>query len=399
MEKKDLDALVASTTTNVQYLTDVPGLVGYSVLPRERNLEPYLITCIIYVDRVLTSGTWLKDIRFRGPTYYFETGETNNLTALEKRMKKYVDEAVMDVVVASVNTARSPSMIKELVKGLEERGLNKGRIGIERAGTSSEQLRKLKKYLPNAKFVFADQSFDYARMIKTEHEQNIVAESSSIIDKGFRTIGECVKEGVTEGELCKTFKHAVVDYGYEGAGAPYSGAQVTFGRRTIMASSWTGSDGENKLKRGEVIRVGAHIDWKNHPCHHQRTMVLGEPNDPRVNSYWKGIIGAQNAGLAILKPGVKASKIYKVMIKEAKKHIPKYRRHHMGHALSLGGAYDTPNFMARDNTLIEEGMVFNIEPSLYLEFGFGGFSLEDTLVVTKNGYNLYTTTSRDIWRL
>jgi Xaa-Pro aminopeptidase len=71
----------------------------------------------------------------------------------------------------------------------------------------------------------------------------------------------------------------------------------------------------------------------------------------------------------------------------------------MGHALSLGGGYDSPNFMADDHTELEENMVFNIEPSLYLELGFGGFSLEDTLRITGKSYELFTKTPRDMWFL
>jgi hypothetical protein len=107
MEKNGLDALVASTTTNMHYLTDIPGLVGYAVLPREKNFDPFLIACIIYVDRTITGNTWFKDIRFRGPAYYFEEQPKAKLTSTEKKMKQFIDQAEMDVVVASVNTERA----------------------------------------------------------------------------------------------------------------------------------------------------------------------------------------------------------------------------------------------------------------------------------------------------
>jgi len=399
MENNELDALIATTSTNMQYLTDIPGLVGYVVLPREKKIEPFLIACVIYVDRVLNGNSWFKDIRFRGPAYYFEEQPGANLIAIEKQMKKYIDEAEMDVIVASVNTERSPAMMNELVKGLEERGLSHGNLGIEEAGLSITHYERLQKILPYAQIQFADNAFGYARQVKTQDEIEIIKECSSIIDKGFIALSESVKAGVSEGELSKVFKRTVVDHGYVGAGVNYSGCHVTFGRRTILASSWTGADGVNRLEKGDVIRVGGHINWKNHPCHHQRTMVLGEPKDSRVKKYWEGIINADNVGLEMLKPGVKCSDIYKEMIKEARKSIPHYRRHHMGHALSLGGGYDTPNFMTNDHTLLEKNMVFNLEPSLYLELGFGGFSLEDTLRITKNSYELFTKTPRDMWYL
>ena len=88
------------------------------------------------------------------------------------------------------------------------------------------------------------------------------------------------------------------------------------------------------------------------------------------------------------------------MVETARKGIPPFKRHHTGHSLGLRArGRDTPNFMANDHTPLEEGMVFNIEPSAYIEFGLGGLRLEDTLVITKKGYKLFTTTNRDIWRL
>ncbi|GAG98783.1 unnamed protein product [marine sediment metagenome] len=70
MEEKDLDALIASSPVNIQYLSDVPGLSGYAVLPREKNQEPFLITGVFRNAAVLDSNTWIKDIRYCGGTYF-----------------------------------------------------------------------------------------------------------------------------------------------------------------------------------------------------------------------------------------------------------------------------------------------------------------------------------------
>ena len=165
-----------------------------------------------------------------------------------------------------------------------------------------------------------------------------------------------------------------------------------------MPFSGIGEDRWDKLERGDLIIFGGGIVYKNHPTHHARTAVLGEPKNSKVLRFYQGILDSENAGLEALKPGVKASDIYNIMIETARNTIPDYKRHHMGHSLGLGG-YDTPNFMANDHTPLEENMVFNIEPSSYLEFGLGGLRLEDTLLITNRGYKLFTKTSRDIWRL
>jgi len=398
IEKNNLDALIASTAVNIQYLTDVPRVTGYAVLPHEKNIGPFLITGILNNGLVVTSNTWVKDVRYRGGAYYWEFDPNAKLTDLEKKMKANIDSAIMDVVVPSPNIVNSPATMEELAKGLQERGLDKGRLGIENSGTTIKQFEKLKKVLRKADLVFADEVFEYARQVKTADELKLFEESVPIVDMGWKAICEAARPGVTEGELLKVYKKTVVSCGIEGAGVDYS-FHLAVGRRSILPFSGTGMDRSAKLQRGDLITFGGGIVYKHHPTHHARTAVLGEPKNPKVNSYYKAILEAEDAGLEALRPGVSASDIYNIMMKTARKTISYYRRHHTGHALGLGPGYDTPNFMANDHTILEEGMVFNIEPSAFNELGLGGLRLEDTLVITKNGYKLFTTTSRDIWRL
>jgi len=397
MEKKNLDALIASTSVNIQYLTDIPSVSGFAILPRDKNLEPFFVTGIGSNCRVADSNTWVKDIRFRGGAYYWEYDPDSELTDIEKRMKLNYDSAIMDVVIADPWSAHTPAMRDEVLKGLQERGIDKGRLGIEERGITITEYNQLKKLMPNANLIFADDAFAYARQVKTDGEIKLFEESVPIVDEGWKAVCETVKEGVTEGELLKTYRKSVVSYGLEGCGVLYN-FHLAIGRRTVMSFSGTGMTRSAKLKKGDLITSNAGVIYKNHPTHHARTAVLGEPRHPKVDLYYEAILNAENAGMEALRPGVKASEIYNIMVKTARKKIPYYKRHHTGHSLGLGG-YDTPNFMANDHTKLEEGMVINIEPSAFQEFGFGAIRLEDTLVITKNGYRLLTTTSRDLWRL
>lgn len=397
LEKKNLDAVIASTPVNIQYLTDIAGAAGFAVISREKNIEPFFITGIANNDRVVDSGTWIKDIRFRGGAYYWEYDPTQKLTDLEKKMKTNYDSAVMDQIVHSPWTHCTPAMREELGKGLQERGFDGCKLGIEEAGTTITEFKKLKKALPKSKLILADDTFNYARQVKTADELKLFEESVPIVDEGWKAICESAKVGITEGELLKAYRKSVVSYGLEGCGVLYN-FHLAIGRRTVMSFSGSGMNRSAKLEKGDLITFNGGVIYKNHQTHHSRTAVLGEPKHPKVNAYYKAILEAEDAGLEALRPGVKASEIYSVMVNTAKKTIPYYRRHHTGHALGMGG-YDTPNFIADDHTPLEEGMVFNIEPSAFQEFGFGAIRLEDTLAITKKGYKLFTTTSRDIWRL
>lgn len=397
MDKKDIDVLVASTPVNIHYLTNIPNASGFAVLPRNKSLDPFFITSIGNNDRVVDSDTWVKDIRFRGGAYYWEYESGTELTSFERTMKANYDSAIMDVVIADPWNTQTKAMREELVGCLEERGLEKSKIGIEEKGTTITNYKILKTMLPEAKLVLADDAFAYSRQVKTAYEIKLFEELVPIVDDGWRAICDAAKPGVTEGELLKAYKKSVVSYGDEGCGVDYN-LHLSIGQRTVMSFSGTGMSRTAKLQKGDLISFNGGIVYKNHPTHHARTAVLGNPRHPKVKEYYHGILSAEDAGLEMLKPGVKASDVYHVMVETAKKSIPFFRRHHTGHSLGLG-FYDTPNFLANDHTPLEEGMVFNIEPSAFQVFGIGAIRLEDTLVITKKGYRLLTSTSRELEQL
>ena len=92
---------------------------------------------------------------------------------------------------------------------------------------------------------------------------------------------------------------------------------------------------------------------------------------------------SHDEAIKAIKPGLKCCEIDKVsrdIIKEygyGDKFI-----HSTGHSLGLD-IHETPTFTARDDTIIEKGMVITVEPGIYLEGEFG-VRLEDTVAIENN---------------
>jgi Xaa-Pro aminopeptidase len=238
MDKKDIDALVASTPINIQYLTDVPNLSGFAVLPRNKSLDPFFITSIGNNDKVVESDTWMKDIRFRGGAYYWEYETGTELTDIERKMKNNYDSAFMDEIIANPWTSQTKGMRDELVEGLKERGLEKGNIGIEEKGTTITNYKILEKSLPEATFILADDAFAYSRQVKTSYQIELFEELVPIVDEGWRAICDAAKPGVTEGELLKAYKKSVVSHGDEGCGVARARTRSLFQHSMIPSSQW-----------------------------------------------------------------------------------------------------------------------------------------------------------------
>jgi Xaa-Pro dipeptidase len=241
----------------------------------------------------------------------------------------------------------------------------------------------------------ADNVFSYARQVKTPFELQLFREGTPIVEKGIKAACEIIKEGITEQQILNEYKREVVS---EGCGVNFNQI-VEVGRRSIQPVCGCGIERSARVEKGDMIRFNPNIVYKNHPFHMGRTVVLGEPKDKKLVTLYKASLAGENALLDSIKPGIKASELDRICNEAVKENgNPRFRRHMTGHALGLGPGYDQPMIAFNDDTIIEEGMVFNLEPN-YFEFGVGGIQLEDTLVVTKDGYELFTKTDRNLWYL
>ena len=69
-------------------------------------------------------------------------------------------------------------------------------------------------------------------------------------------------------------------------------------------------------------------------------------------------------------------------------------RHHTGHSIGLEG-HESPFFDRGDHTMLEPGMIFSVEPGIYVE-GVGGFRMSDTILVTETGMERITYYPTDL---
>jgi Xaa-Pro dipeptidase len=104
---------------------------------------------------------------------------------------------------------------------------------------------------------------------------------------------------------------------------------------------------------------------------------------------------ANEAGRASIRPGVACQDVdlaaRQVLVDAG---FGDYFIHRTGHGLGLD-VHEEPGIVAGNKMLLEEGMVFTIEPGLYIE-GWGGIRIEDDVVVTKDGCECFTSFEREL---
>jgi len=174
----------------------------------------------------------------------------------------------------------------------------------------------------------------------------------------------------------------------EGAAAGYRGQ---IGRNAAIPHSLTANI---TFRAGDVLVTGASAAVWGYLSELERTMVIGEPvAEQRV--MFDHMVALQDIAFENIKPGVRCSDVDRAVRAYYDEHgLWDYWKHHVGHCIGLR-YHEGPFLDIGDDTEIQPGMVFTVEPGLYAG-GLGGFRHSDTVAVTDDGIEFLTYYPRDL---
>ncbi|MCP4360134.1 MAG: aminopeptidase P family protein [Chloroflexi bacterium] len=144
---------------------------------------------------------------------------------------------------------------------------------------------------------------------------------------------------------------------------------------------------------GDVLVTGAGCPMWGYNSELERTMFMGEPNARQIEMF-SHMKNAQEIALEMMQPGVKCSDVDTAVRAYYQKHnlMPTWK-HHTGHAIGLR-YHEGPFLDTGDDTIMQPGMVFTIEPGFYTP-DLGGFRHSDTVAITANGSKIMTYYPRE----
>lgn len=144
---------------------------------------------------------------------------------------------------------------------------------------------------------------------------------------------------------------------------------------------------------GDVLVTGAACPVWGYNSELERTLFVGEPDEKKKELFTHAKT-AQEVAFAAIKPGVRCCDVDTAVRAYYEKHnLMPYWKHHSGHAIGLR-YHEGPFLDTGDDTVIQEGMVFTVEPGLYAA-DVGGFRHSDTVAVTHDGLEILTYYPRD----
>lgn len=258
-------------------------------------------------------------------------------------------------------------------------------VAAEARVVSESTINSLRQALPETKFVDASDAIKKARIIKSNREVELLRIANEVASMGYQTAQEMIRAGESEAKIAGAVEGKI--YGW---GVGYKGVKRARGYCFVMSGSNSVNSwrpfcaSTNKLLAwGEPVLVELDSMADGYFNDLTRTFYVGTP-DAKASEVFDVVQESVNTVIAAIKPGVHAIELDAI----ARKVIDKagygeYFNHQLGHGIGLQ-FHEPPTLHPASQDVIQEGMVFAIEPAIYIP-GFGGVRLEENLVVTTNG--------------
>jgi Xaa-Pro aminopeptidase len=243
---------------------------------------------------------------------------------------------------------------------------------------------------------------DRLRQVKSPDELSFVRESCTWGNLAHRLLQKHMAIGKTEIEVSLAATSEAILSMLDTLGSTYVSPGRGLRNPPVSASFIAGANTalphgmrrEQGLRTGDAIITGASADIGGYHSELERTMIVGEPGSEFVK-YFEAMLVVQESAFRALRPGRTCADVEADVRREIEQlGLAHLTRHHTGHGMGLEG-HESPFLDLGDQTVIEPGMVFSIEPGLYVP-GVAGFRHSDTAIVTEDGMELATYYPRDL---
>lgn len=357
------DTLILSSPENVHYAT------GYHSAPAEFR-RSYPMAVILSVDKLVAvlptadtaaaaaEGIHLDDIVPFGEFYF----SGNSAFASLSDRHKGISEAM----------AQGLAMFPQT------------RVGVEDSSLDVATMEHISRWGSDVYNV--DSWILEVRSQKLAGEVELLRHASDLAQRGIEAALDGAGTGISEKELSAEVAGVMAS----GGGHPRN-LTVAGGERSAISDAMSN---ERRLVPGDLLRFDVGCTYYGYQSDMARTAVVGGPTELQQQRC-EALLAGLDEELTVIKPGIEARDVYRAAVQGVERAgLTPYRRHHVGHAIGLV-TYEYPVITAREETMIQSGATFSLETPYY-EPGWGGLIVEDTGVVTDNGFERFTTTDRTL---
>src|SRR5919202_2528084 len=270
IKEHGLDALVAASPANVRYTAGTSFMTQRTVPDRlalvsmTASGEPVFIYCAIEEGHA-QGESWLS--RLRGYTEFAE------------------------------------KPVEVLAEVLREQGAADGRIGVEERYLVHRDHELLRRALPTAQLIAADEIFDHMRAIKTPSEVKLLGDAARETDAAIRAAFSSVAAGMTEREVAEK----MLEEGRSRGGEKLLHQVLATGGNGFKTHA---EPGDTPLQPGDVLRTDFGMTWSGGYNSDIGRTAFVSPLRPHQKELYRKLEEVHQAVIAAMQPGVPVSEVY-----------------------------------------------------------------------------------------
>ncbi|MBI5180172.1 MAG: aminopeptidase P family protein [Nitrospirae bacterium] len=341
LAENKIDAILLTALENIRYLTSFSGSSAFLLITKER-------------------GHFITDFRYK--------------TVAEDEIKGYKIVIYKNSIIDEIERLANKEKISH--------------IGIESRNITLEQYQKLTKRLKKIKIIPTFNVVEGLRVIKSPIEIENIGIAIKRAEKAYKKINSNIKIGTSEKEIALRLEYAIK-----------SGGSDRLPFETIVASGYRAAlphavSGKRLLKVNDSVIIDFGAEYKGYYADITRTRFIGRRINRRQREIYQTLLDAQAEAINLIKPDAKARDIDAAARRViANAGYGRYFGHGTGHGVGLM-VHELPSISPKSEDILREGMIFTVEPGIYIP-GWGGVRIEDMVLVTKTGCRILTTLSKE----
>ena len=338
-------------------------------------VEPHMDLGFFYVTG-LTAGVFENSMAVA-----FPDGRVKILTSpLEESI---ANRTGMEVIVSESHEDRG-DCVKKALEGATK-------IGFDSRSMVYSTYLSLSKTRRETAFIDVSESIKECRLVKDEIEIDRTREACRMASDAAEKVKDMLHEGAKEYEIAAELTYMMQK---QGATGNSFNPVIAFGPNSADPHYLAG---DVAAKQGDALLLDFGCMYKRYASDITRTYYLGKADSEQKRMY-ETVLEAQLIGIDSIAPGVDGAEVDR----HVREHIDgtsfKGRFiHSTGHSIGLS-VHDGGTLSYRRPLTLEPGMIFTVEPGIYIP-GKYGVRIEDDVLVTKNGVEILTSASKDLIEL
>ncbi len=332
LKLSSLDAIIVSAPANIYYFTDFLNPEAYLLITHKETIY-------------FTDSRYILDARRR----------------LCKKAR-----------VALINGSVFEMLAKECVN------LSLNKVAFEERHLPYAEYKKIKDCLKGTSYLVPVHGIvEGMRRCKDPQEIEKIRKAASIAALAIKSVQEFIRPGVSELEICAELERFMR---YNGAMDSSFDIIAACGKNSSFPHHLSSA---KRLSKNDILLIDAGADYSGYKSDLTRVYFLGKINILARRIY-SIVLKAQSLAISKIRPGVKVSFIDNLSRNYiASKGYGKYFLHSLGHGTGLE-IHEYPSISPKSDAVLEEGMIFTVEPAIYLPGKFG-IRIEDMVLVTRKG--------------